>query len=137
LDSGHGTLIRWLNVTGHKLSNLVLVDPCWNKAISPQLILDEPTRSHLRWVGAHVSPDLFDPEGLSTEGVDSGMFQQKREQQAVKVSRYVVLGEGFKPKGLKAFLNEAGFLPSASMQSLSAVNRVALQDGSCPEKTRT
>jgi hypothetical protein len=48
LDSGHGELIRWLEVTGHTMSNVILVDPCWNKKISPLHLIEGPSRSYAR-----------------------------------------------------------------------------------------
>jgi hypothetical protein len=41
--------------------------------------------------------------------------------------------EGFRPKGLKAFLNSAGSLPPASMREPASIRQAAIQDGFWPQ----
>lgn len=105
LDRGHAALVRWLDITGHTLSNVVLVDPCWNKKISSLHLLEGSAKEQALWLGAHVSPSMFERTELTTTGRDSGMFHHKRWQKKVSVGRYMNLGRGFRPPRLRAFLN--------------------------------
>jgi hypothetical protein len=114
----HVALIEWLYGTGHTLSNIILVDPSRNKEISPLHLLDEPTRKHTRWIGAHLDPSCFERNSLSTTGTDSGMYSYGRQQRAVGVERYMDLGTGFSPGRLKAFLNDE-LLPHTSANQLN------------------
>jgi hypothetical protein len=114
----HAALIEWLHVTGHTLSNIIFVDPCRNKEMSPLHLLDGPARQHARWVGAHLDPSCFERSSLHTTGTDSGMYAYDRQQRAVRVERYVDLGTGFRPGKLKAFLNDE-VLPHTSADQLN------------------
>ena len=106
LDAGHEALARWLSATGHRLTNVILVDPCRIKNSSPLHLLDvEGTRRHVLWVAADVDPSLFSSVKLETSGADSGMFPTRREQSALGVSHYFLLGQGFGPEELRNFLN--------------------------------
>jgi hypothetical protein len=130
----HAALIRWLHVSGHRLSNIVLADPCWNKNISPLHLLEGPAKQYVRWVGAHLDPACFEKKKLATTGADSGMFHFDRSQEAVRVGRDVDLGQSFAPSRLRAFLNDDETLPFTSARSLKQAKDGASAAEVCPKK---
>ena len=130
----HAALIRWLHISGHRLSNVVLADPCWNKDISPLHLLEGPAKQYVRWVGAHLDPTCFEKKKLATTGADSGMFHFDRSQEAVRVGHYVDLGQSFAPSRLGAFLNDDETLPFTSARSLKQAKDEASAAEACPKK---
>ena len=85
---------------------------------------------YARWVGAHLEPSFFEGALMTTSGEDSGMHELAREQEKVRVDRYMDLGLGLKPRGLKPFLN-GEYLPHTSANELTRDRDAATEAGHC------
>jgi hypothetical protein len=107
-----GTLIDWLDDAGHPLLHVILVDPLWDKTVSPLHLLTEGsvTRKHAMWIGFELDRNSFTGDGFRTHGRDSGMSGGNRGQREIRAGEAVLLGSGVDPPELCRFLRSPSSL---------------------------
>lgn len=115
----HMQFAAWLDQFKLRLHNVVLVDPAWEKSLSPLYLLSakSPARSHARWLGKVIEPD-GSVRTVSTSGKDSGMSSGTRDQAAFPVDSYYLIGKGMDAPDLTSLVKDLTELSPATLADL-------------------
>jgi hypothetical protein len=119
-EDPHGKLADWLEKRGRSLLHIILVDPLWNKDISPTHLLsvDSKTAEHIVWLGIELVKTVFTTGMYFTYGADSGMTGGNRSQRRINNDAFKVVCTTLKPIEIQGFLVNPNSIKSVNPSNL-------------------